>query len=93
MKAMTTQQPNKPAFPFPLALMAIDMVALVTIGLCIPEIFPEYGTPLGLIPSSLALPIFVVCIVVAAICGFFQFRSVRTRNKSASTETTSNNVK
>lgn len=71
---MVNSQPNKTAFPFPPALMAIDFVALIAIGLCFAELFPKHGKPLGLIPNGLAWPILLVSIAAAAICGFFHIR-------------------
>lgn len=90
---MTNPQPNKTPFPFPPALIAIDFAALIVIGLCVAELFPKHGKPLGLLPSNFVWPIFLVSILVAAICGFFQIRILLSRNKSISVEVTQPHLK
>ena len=80
---MTNPPLNKTAFPFSPALMAIDFAALITIGLCVAELFPKHGTPLCLLPINFVWPILLVAIVVAAICSLFQVKILLSRNKSA----------
>lgn len=90
---MTTPQPNKTTFPFPPALMAIDFAALIAVGLCVAELFPENGKPLGLIPNNLLWPVLLISVVVAAICGFMQVRILLGRNKPACAEVEQTNLK
>ncbi|MBU0622458.1 MAG: hypothetical protein KJ795_11480 [Gammaproteobacteria bacterium] len=80
---MNTTPQNKAAFPFPPALMAIDFVALICAGLSLAELTQESGKALGLIPADLALPVFAVSVVVAAICAYLQIRILLERNKTA----------
>jgi hypothetical protein len=77
---------KKESFPLPPALIAADAFALIGIGLSAAELFPERGIPLGLIPSNLTWPVFLVSIVVAAICGYFQIKIVLARQKTNSSQ-------
>lgn len=73
---MKISQPTKPPFPFPPALVAAQAVAMVAIGICLAELFPKHGKPLGLIPPDLTWPLFIASAVVAVVCSFFQIRIV-----------------
>lgn len=65
-------------------LIAIDLTAMVAIGLSLMEIFSNDGQSAGLIPSSLAWPMLWLSVAVAAVCGFFQIRMVLRRKDSES---------
>ena len=83
---MTEPPPSKRTFRFPVALLAIDVAALVVVGLCLAELFPKQGTPLGLIPVQLLWPTLVVASVVAAICALMQVRLLLRRNRQPSAD-------
>jgi hypothetical protein len=83
-KAMTNAQSERENFSLLPALIIADVFALIGIGLSAAELFPEHGVPLGLIPSNLTWPVFLVSIVVAAVCGYFQIKIVLARQKTGS---------
>ena len=68
---------RRPAnFPFPFALMAVDFVALLLLGISFAELFPQHGLPLDLIPQPLLWPVFIGSLLVAAVCAYLQLRIV-----------------
>jgi hypothetical protein len=80
---MNNNESNKKTLPFPLTLIIIDTIAFIVVALCIAELFPKHGQPMGLIPTSLQMPLFYVAVAVVVVCGFFQIRILLRRNKLA----------
>ncbi|QKT02795.1 hypothetical protein HUS23_02700 [Ectothiorhodospiraceae bacterium 2226] len=80
---MSTRSQNNTAGLFPPALLAVDLVAIILIGIAFAELFPGSGKPLGLIPAEFAWPIFLGVIAVAVICMFIQFRILLVRSERA----------
>lgn len=79
---MNDSEPNTNKLPFPPALMAIDFAALIAIGICVAELSPKSGRPLGLIPENFVWPLLIVAIAVAAICAFLQVRILLKRKNT-----------
>jgi hypothetical protein len=79
---MTTPDPKKPGFPFSPTLMAVELAALTALGVCVAELFPKQGKPLGLIPADLVLPVLLAAVVVAVICGYMQIRTLLDRHSA-----------
>ena len=73
---MSTPRRRPSNFPFPFALMAVDFVALLLLGISFAELFPQHGLPLDLIPQPLLWPVFIGSMVVAAACAYLQLRIV-----------------
>lgn len=83
---MNNKQPKTVSFPFPPTLVAVDAIAMASIAICLMELFPKHGQPLGLIPLDWIWPLLSVSAVVAFICAILIVRMVfrqRTENPTA----------
>lgn len=81
---MATPTAANRKFPFPPALIAGDILAMIMIGFCLAEIFPgRTGRTLGLIRPDLVWPILWASLGVAAFCVYKMIQIIIRKNRGS----------